>query len=294
MNNSLVQPSTSIKETINQVGSNNVSVATQSAKALAEVQGKVFMAKQFPRDMTLVQNKIKSSCERKSLANNAEYQYPRGGTKVTGPTIKLLEVIAQCYGNIVYEWKVLHRDYENKISRCIANAWDLENNISQSIEFDVPHYRDTKGGRVALTDDRDIYEMEANMASRRLRKCLESVVPRDLVDQAREWCDETLSSGEDIPSRIEKAIKFFQDEYKVTPKQLEEYFGMSRVGFNKNTLISMLKITTSLKEGMATVDDLFPKKSGNRLVEEDAPTEEKKEQEAPKQAPKTFQGRFGE
>ena len=47
--------------------SNEVSQAMAS-KELARVQGQVFMAKQFPRDMSNVMNRIYASCERPKLA----------------------------------------------------------------------------------------------------------------------------------------------------------------------------------------------------------------------------------
>lgn len=41
-------------------------------------------------------------CERKLVAENAVYQYPKGGQKVQGPSIRLAEVIARNWGNIDY------------------------------------------------------------------------------------------------------------------------------------------------------------------------------------------------
>lgn len=38
-----------------------------------------------------------------------------------------------------------------------------------SRQFELKHWRTTKNGGYKLTDDRDIYELEANMASRRIR-----------------------------------------------------------------------------------------------------------------------------
>lgn len=266
--NNLVKSQDNVVGLTSQVGSNNVTVATQSAKALAEVQGKVFMAKQFPRDINVVMAKVEASCERRSLAEVAEFQYPRGNQMISGASIKLLEAVAQCYGNIHYTWKVLSRDTENKVSHCIAEAWDLENNISSTIEFDVSHYRDTKQGRKPLTDERDIYEMEANYAARRVRKCLENVVPRDIVDQAREWCDKTMTSNVDIQKELDKVINFFKEKYGITLKQMESYFGMGRQGFNKNTYVSLKKLYTSFIDGVANPEEVFPKEAPKSSIAE--------------------------
>ena len=60
-----------------------------------EVQGAIFMAKQFPRDQMDARLRITKMCERKSLAAVSQYTFPRGGQKVNGPSIRLAEAIAQ-------------------------------------------------------------------------------------------------------------------------------------------------------------------------------------------------------
>lgn len=227
------------------------------AKEQATIQGQVFMAKQFPRDMGDVMNRVTSSCERISLAEISEYEYPRGGQKITGASIRLLEVIAQCYGNLSFSWKEVIRDMTNHKSTVIAYAWDLETNLRSELEFDVPHYRVTRTNRTLLTDDRDIYELVANQASRRVRRCLENVIPRDIVDDAREMCKETLETKVDYQDKIDKAIKYFETEHNIKLKQIEEYFGMSRRAFSRNTYIALQKIFISVRDGMSKVEDYF-------------------------------------
>lgn len=258
--NSLVKKETgSIVEKKGTFGANSVVESQEMTKTMAEVQSRVIVAKQFPRDITQVEAKLQASCERKSLAAVAEYEYPRGGQKVTGASIKLLEVVAQCYGNIQSGWDCVHRDMENHISHCKAFAWDVENNNYTEMKFDVPHIREKKQGNEVLTNPRDIYELEGNQASRRVRKCLETVIPRDLVEQAREWCDQTLQTQFDFKAGIDQALAWLKETYNVTQSQVEKYFGFTRQGFNKNTYLSLRKIASALKDGVSTVEDYFPR-----------------------------------
>jgi hypothetical protein len=264
MNNSLVKQSNSVAGAIDQGGfGNNPVAAAMTAKSLAEVQGKVFMAKQFPRQMDVVQAKIQQSCERKSLAEVAEYEYTKGGTTINGASIKLLETIAQCYGNIHSTWKEISRDSQNHKSMCIAEAWDLENNVSSTLEFEVSHYRDTKGGPVLVTSERDLYELVASNAARRLRKCLENIVPRDIVDDARRICDETLVSKVDVQKGIDKALEVFKETYGISLKQIETYFGMGRQGFTKNTYVKLQKLFISFRDGVADPSEVFKPETSN-------------------------------
>lgn len=293
MNNSLVKPASTVASVIDQSGVVNAPItAAITAKSLAEVQGKVFMAKQFPREMDKVMAKIQSSCERPSLAAVAEYEYTKGGATINGPSIKLLETIAQCYGNIHSTWKEISRDNEAHKSICVAEAWDLENNVSSTLEFEVSHYRDVKSGKTLVTSERDLYELIASNAARRLRKCIENVVPRDIVDQAREWCDATLTAKTDIQKGIDKAIDFFKETYGITLKQIEMYFGMGRQGFTKNTYIKLQKLFTSFRDGVSDPSEVFPKEPtntggiGNTLLKKDEKIESQKQEKQPPKAVK--------
>ena len=68
------------------------------SQAMATVQAMVLMAKKFPRDEAGAMNKILDDCTRVSLAQEALYQFPRGGQQVTGPSIRLAEVLAKNWG----------------------------------------------------------------------------------------------------------------------------------------------------------------------------------------------------
>ena len=72
------------------------------SRAIAQVQGQIVMAKKFPRDEVEVYNKVNVACSRKRLAENAIYSYPKGGTQVEGPSIRMAEMLAHNYGNMEY------------------------------------------------------------------------------------------------------------------------------------------------------------------------------------------------
>ena len=67
--------------------SRNTQTEMMISRQAQEVQAAMVIAKKFPRDEVESYNRIMQSCKRKSLAESAMYEYPRGGTKVTGPSI---------------------------------------------------------------------------------------------------------------------------------------------------------------------------------------------------------------
>src|ERR1700679_1432706 len=65
-------------------------VAVESQRAIAEVQGRMGVAKRFPRAASGAYSAAMNACRRIGLAECAIYTYNKGG-KVEGPSIRLAE-----------------------------------------------------------------------------------------------------------------------------------------------------------------------------------------------------------
>lgn len=231
-----------------------------------EVQAAVFMAKQFPRDISRSMNNVIMSCRRKALAEAAVYEYPRGGTKVTGASIRLAEAIAQAWGNI--DTGVIELERRDGESSAMAYAWDLETNYRQTKTFTVKHVRETKRGSQVLTDTRDIYELIANQGARRQRACILGVIPGDVVDTALAECEKTLQRGDKpLSERIQDMAQAFYQQYGVTVDMLEQNIGMNISAFTEQAFIKLSRIYTSLRDGMAKVEDYFDTSLGTKQIQ---------------------------
>lgn len=253
------------------VEAKSVTVEMASSRQAQEVQAAMVVAKRFPRDEDVAYSRIMKACKRQSLAETAVYEYRRGGQVVTGPSIRLAEVLAQNWGNIDYG--LIEMEQKNGESHVMAYAWDLETNVRQTKIFTVPHFRATKTGGYALTDPRDIYEMVANQGARRVRSCILGVVPKDIVDEAVSECAKTLKSGkEPISDRVRKMISVFQENYGVSKEALEKFAGCNTDAFTEQTLLSLGRIYTALKDGAAKREDYFDI-SKPEIVAEEGPAE---------------------
>src|SRR5215469_12909312 len=130
--------------------------AAEQQRAIAEVQARMIIARANPRDMIRCMDLILQDCTRPSLAKGALYAYARGGTEISGPSIRLAEALARRWGNIASGIKEISRDWENGSSECVAYAWDLETGYYDERQFQIRHWRDTKTGGYRLRDERDI------------------------------------------------------------------------------------------------------------------------------------------
>lgn len=173
---------------------NQGTVAIEASRAVAEAQGKLYIAKAFPRDETKAYSSVMEVCSRYGFASKAFYAFPRSGQTITGPNIRFAEELARCWGNVDYGIKELSRDAGK--SELQAYAWDLETNTQSVQNFTNPHQREAGKKMVTLTSDRDIYENNANMAARRLRARILAILPAWLVDAAVQKCKETVAKGD--------------------------------------------------------------------------------------------------
>lgn len=231
---------------------------TNTSREMEEVKGQIFMAKQFPRNTFQAQKRIEDACKRKSLAMTATYSYPKGGQNVTGPSIRLAEVLAQNWGNIAFGFKEL--DQTEDSSTAMAYAWDVETNTRQERIFQVPHAIHTKKGMKVLSDPRDIYELVANQASRRVRACILSIIPGDVTEDAVNECNKTLAGDNTKPlkERLAHAFDGFKENYSVTQNRIETYFGYAASEFSENDFVELVNIANSLNEKASKVSDWFP------------------------------------
>ncbi|MFE9945430.1 hypothetical protein ACFYP2_17000 [Bacillus velezensis] len=234
-----------------------VTTEAMVSRQAQEVQAAMVIAKKFPRDVYAAFDRIKKACERRLLAENAVYEYPRGGTKVSGPSIRLAEALAQNWGNIDYG--IMELEQKAGESSVMAYAWDLETNTRQTKIFTVKHERKAKGTVTKLNDARDIYEMVANQGARRLRSCILGVIPGDIVDAAVDMCQKTLINGhkEPLEDRLRNALSTFKKEFGITKEMIEEYIGSNVDAFTEQDFLKIGRIYTSLRDGMAKKEDYF-------------------------------------
>lgn len=224
-------------------------------REIAEVQAAVVMAKRFPRDQVKAMDRILQACMRPSLAEVAFYQYSRGGSDISGPSIRLAEALAQNWGNIISGVTLLSS--EGGKSECIAYAWDLETNCRDEKRFTVRHWRDTKKGGYAITDERDIYELAANLAARRKRACILAVIPGDVVEAAERQADITLKAKLEITEEFILSLLEAFEKHGVTKDQIEKRIQRRIDTMTPALAMQLKKIHNSLRDGMSNAADWF-------------------------------------
>lgn len=261
-----------------EVPQNNASlVEIEKSRAVQEVQASLVIAKKFPRDETNAFLKIKKACERITLAEVAEYAFPRGGQTVRGPSIRLAEIMAQNWGNMEHGIRELDQGVDTDgITYSIAQsyAWDKETNVRSELTFKVRHEMQLKnGGRKRLTDPRDMYEHVANYGARRKRACILAVIPGDIVDAAVKACRNTLKKGDGKPmaDRIREMVAAFIG-LGVTREMLEKRLGHDVDITTADELVDLVAVHNAIRDKQVSRTEVFEMAKGEEPPSEKVST----------------------
>lgn len=230
------------------------------SRELAETQTKYLMAERFPRNEVAAMDRILNAFSRPTLAEKAAYQFARGGSDIAGPSIRAAEAIAQQWGNMDSGWRELQRGTDATgvpFSEVEAFCVDLQSRNSKRLQFIVRHWRDTKKGGYKLTDERDIYELCANQAQRRLRACILASIPGDVTEAAMQQSEVTLKSKADTsPEAMLKMVEAFS-HFGVSREHIEKRIQRRLDAIQPAQVVSLKRIYASLRDDMSVAADWF-------------------------------------
>jgi hypothetical protein len=232
----------------------------EQQRSIAEVQARMIIARSNPRDPRKCMDLILQDCTRPTLAEKSLYQYSKGGSSISGPSIRLAEAIAQRWGNIASGIKEMSR--AGGYSECVAYAWDLETGFYDERQYQVRHWRDTRQGGHPITDEREIYELIANYGQRRKRAVLLTVIPGDVTEAAQEQCEATLHTTADTsPEALARMAAAFE-QFGVTKTQIEKRCQCRLEAIRPAQVVQLRKIFASLKDEMSEPSDWFDAPNG--------------------------------
>ena len=233
-------------------GVNAGAVAIEQERAIAEAQGQLTLAKKFPRSMHAAITEFLDACKSPDFAVTAFYSVPNRGS---GPSIRLAEEAARCYGNFVYGHRELSRS-EGK-SEIEVYAWDMEKNNRSSRQITVMHVTDTKNGPKRLTDQADIDNKIANVASKQMRGRILALMPKHMIAAGVAEAKRTLAGGTEKPiSERLIAMAGAFGKFGVTNDMLVAHLGHPVDNTTIDELADLMGIYSAIRDG-AKASDYF-------------------------------------
>ena len=239
----------------------------QQDKALVDTQ--VATANAYPRNVTSAINDAIAIVQLdEQTAQSCTYSVPRAGGQVSGPSIHLAKIIAQNWGNLRIDAKVV--SIEERTITSQATCFDLQKNIAVRVEVKRSIWG--KAGRFK----EDMVVVTGNAANAiAMRNAIFAVIPeavtKRIYDAAQRKIIGDVSSEEKLIAARKRAISLFVDNYRLTEAEILKAIGKQSIShIGKDELVTLAGIDTAIKEGDTTVGQAF---KGERVVE----TEEKKD-----------------
>lgn len=247
------------------------SVAIEQQRAIAEVQGKIFIAKSFPRNLAAAHAELMSACQLPDLAAIAFYNVPRSGGSISGPSIRLAEEIARIYGHMDYGHRELSRDADK--SEIEVYAWDMQNNNFSRRQITVMHvldYNDKKTGQKMsrkLHDQKDIDDRIANIASKQMRGRILALVPKWMVAAAVQQCKNTIAGNSQKPfeARVRDMSTAF-GAFGVTVQMIEDYLGHQLSSMTLDELVELHGVYNAISNKEIKASEFFGAKEEPEAV----------------------------
>lgn len=239
---------------------NTGSIAIEQQRAIAEARGQIQLAKMFPRSTSEALKELIDACKNYDFAKSAFYSVPKRGS---GPSIRFAEEVARCYGNFEYGHRELSRSKGK--SEIEVYAWDKEKNNVSKRQITVEHIRDTNAsGPKQLSNQADIDNRIANVASKQMRGRILAIVPKALVEMGIAECRKTLAgnNSQSMNSKISQMIVEF-GEFGIKPEQITQYIGHSVDDCSIDDIADLFGVFNALKQG-AKVSEYFGGRGDNQ------------------------------
>ena len=166
-----------------------------------EIDMQIATAKQWPR---IVKNSINRVIEMvlddDDLALSCSYTIPRGGKTLSGPSVRLAELVASSWGNLRVKYEIVSITNDTITARGMAH--DLESNFAASVDVQ----RSIMGSKGRFSQDMIIVTGNAAGAIA-LRNAIFKVVPRSHINKIEAAAKKSISEDKSkLPARVEKCL----------------------------------------------------------------------------------------
>lgn len=235
---------------------NQVDMLQAINRAEADIQ--IATAKQYPRDLTAVLNKIATYATMdKETAEDCFYVLRRKDasgqdTVIEGLSVRMAEIIAGAWGNLRVQTRIVGNDGRMITAQAICH--DLETNVAVSKE--VKRSIMTKKG---YTYSQDMQVVTGNAASSiAFRNAVLTVIPKAVTKRIiNEVKQVALGQSIDLETSRQNIIGYF-GKLGVSQQQLFDYLGISKVEeIDKQRVFELRATANAIKEGTTTVQETF-------------------------------------
>ena len=235
-----------------------------------EVDMQIATAKQYPRDLTQVLNKIATYAKMdKETAEDCFYILRRkdkagNDSIIEGLSVRMAEIIASAWGNLRIQTRIIGND--GRMITAQAMCHDLESNVAVCKE--VSRSIVTKKG---YTFSQDMQIVTGNAASSiAFRNAVLAVIPKAITKKIINDV-KAVAMGQTIDlEQSRKNVIAYYNRAGVKTEQLLSYLGVKSIeGIDQQMIFELRALRNAIEEGTTTVKETFidPEKEAQAAAE---------------------------
>lgn len=223
-----------------------------------EVDIQISTAKQYPRDLSQVLNKIATYAKMdKETAEDCFYVLRRKNKEgvdevIEGLSIRMAEIIASAWGNLRIQTRIIGND--GRMITAQAMCHDLESNVAVCKE--ISRSITTRTGR---TYSQDLQILTGNAASSiAFRNAVLSVIPKAITKKIiNDVKAVAIGSSIDLEQSRKNVIAYY-NRIGVKTDQLLQYLGIGSIEeIDQQTIFELRALRNAIEEGTTTVKETF-------------------------------------
>ncbi len=249
-------------------------------RAKAQIQAQFIVAAGRPRDWDVVRDRILKHCHRPTFAKSAMYRKPIGGGVVVGPSIRFVEAMANCMGNIDIQAEPI-ADTEEAV-HYMMRATDLETNtsIAKAVTVRKEVERSSSKGREVISqrvntrgkatflvrarEDEMTAKRDAEL-SKAFRQVVLRLIPADILEDAMTAIKVTMDrTFQEDPDAAKKKLLDAFSSFGVEPGEIKTYVGKPLKQLSDSDLEELRQVYQTLKDGEATWRTVLESKLAER------------------------------
>lgn len=224
-----------------------------------ELDIQISTAKAYPRSVhKSIQEAVDQATSDEETAESCFYILKRknsnedGSKPIEGPSIRLAEIFASCWGNIHVASRVTENN--GKIVKAEAIAWDLEKNVQMRGEA---IRRITYSSGKTYTEDMQIVTANAAQAIA-VRNALFKVIPKSYVNRVLVAAKKAaVGDQKSLKDRAQRLLDRFE-KIGIDKQKIFSFLGKNkREEFTPEDIETLIGIGTSIREGILSIDNAF-------------------------------------
>lgn len=200
----------------------------------------------------------------KAAAESCTYSLPRGGKTITGPSVRLAEIMHAAWGNITVSIDSFTVEHDQTSGRVSVKVWGWaldaqKNNAVQSFESaSVFPKKDGRGGYKPVSDD-DIANAIDRARAMLYRDLIFKVIPKAYTNVIHsEAIGVALGGAVDLATKVDRVLERFRKAWGVPENAILAYLRKpNRTTLDSGDVEQLMGLGTAIKEGHTTIEAVF-------------------------------------